>query len=73
MQITASKGWIFEVENPEGNLLYMVAHSDPIEAEEILREKLKLDDKFDIYMFRPADEASLQDFNLAEGDIKGPM
>jgi hypothetical protein len=73
MSAKQNSGWIFEVENPEGNLLYMVAHSDPIEAEDILREKINLSDKFDIYMFRPADEASIQSFNLAEGDIKGPM
>jgi hypothetical protein len=73
MEKIAEKGWIFEVENPEGNLLYMVAHPDPIEAEDLLRDKINLDDKFDIYMFRAASRESLENFNLAEGDIKGPM
>jgi hypothetical protein len=48
MQKIAEKCWIFEVENPKGNHHYIVAHTDPIETEDILRAKLNLPDKFDI-------------------------
>jgi hypothetical protein len=72
-QAAANKDWIFEAEHPERNVLYIVAHSDPIAAEDMLREKIQLDDRFDIYALRPADEESLKTFNLSEGDIKGPM
>jgi hypothetical protein len=73
MQKIAEKGWIFEVESSAGMHLYAIRCSSPLEAEDILREKLKLDDSVDVFPFQPLPIDDLLDFNLAEGEIKGPM
>jgi hypothetical protein len=66
-------GWLFEIERESGMHLYAICCSSPLAAEDILRKKLQLDDNIDVFPFKPLVIQDLVDFNLAEGDIKGPM
>jgi hypothetical protein len=66
-------GWMFEVEHEAGMHLYAICCSSPLEAENILRKKLKLDDSVDVFPFQPLPIKDLMEFNLIEGEIKGPM
>jgi hypothetical protein len=73
MSTKQNAGWLFEVEREAGMHLYAVYCSSPLQAEDILRKKLKLDDEIDVFPFQPMPMRDLLEFNLAEGDIKGPM
>lgn len=68
-----SGGWIFEVENDAGALLFVVASPDPLEAEQILRRGLGLADDSDVAPFRRASAEELEILGLGDGEIKGPM
>lgn len=68
-----SGGWIFEVENDAGALLFVVASSDPLEAEQILRRELSLAEDSDVAPFRRASAEELEMLDLSNGQIKGPM
>jgi hypothetical protein len=63
-------GWIVEVGQANGALLYVAAMNDAMAAEDLVRSAARISDEWDVRAFRPLAELP---FALSPGDIKGPM
>lgn len=63
-------GWIVEVEDPDGVLLYVAAVKEALVAEDLVRSAAGISHEADVRSVRPLAELP---FALSPSEIKGPM
>ena len=70
MFLAMAEVWIFEVEHPDGALLFAAGDPDPIAAEALLRSVANFQSDREVLLVRPDDENR---FGLKRGEIRGPF
>ena len=68
-----AKGWVVAVEDAEGDLLYVVATDNPLDAEAIVTKNLNLSPDIGVQAISQTTAKDLAAFKLERGEMRGPM
>lgn len=66
-------GWIVEVEDRDGALLYAARVEDPSDAEDIVRKLVGVERGVSVFSIDRIDDSALDELGVAVGEIRGPM
>ncbi len=73
MKTHSKRGWVFEVESPDGILFYAVAEADPDVAEKFLRSEFKFGKEIAVYVYRELEDETFNAFRMFSKKISGPF